>query len=137
MAHVTDIPGQLRTVLTRSSVLWIGAPGGPHHIAWFARASHPEGTCLVISGAGEQHLPTLPEPSEVIFRRRDTRTPVGPLPADVELIGTHDTRWDDCVADLAAARQGVPSNDLLDRWRAEARIWAVTPRTGVQLPPAG
>ncbi|KYH45966.1 hypothetical protein [Branchiibius sp. NY16-3462-2] len=134
---VEDDETRIRTAITRSAVLWIGAPGGPHQLAWFARASHQEATAVLISGAGEQHLPVLPDPCEVILRQRDNRTPTGPLIADVELIGTHDPRWDSCAADLAGARQGVPRGDLLRRWRAEAKIWAVTPRARNLAPAAG
>lgn len=134
---VDDVETRIRTALTRSAVLWIGAPGGRLHAAWFARASDQDGTCLVISGAGEQELPVLPDPCEVVLRQRDNRTPTGPLAAHVELIGAHDPRWDTCVADLVAAKQGVPSADQLRRWRTTAKIWAVTPRAPDLLTPAG
>lgn len=134
---VDDVGTRIRTAITRSAVLWIGVPGGPHHIAWFARASSRDDTAVLISGAGEQELPVLPNPAEVILRQRDNRTPTGPLLAEVELIGAHDPRWEDCVADLVAAKQGVPSDDLLQRWRTQARIWAVTPGTHGPHPAAG
>lgn len=134
---VEDVATRIRTALTRSAVLWIGEVGGPHQIAWFARASHQDDTCLVISGADEQQLPVLPDPCEVILRQRDNRTPTGPLLADVELIGASDPRWADCVADLVAAKQGVPSEVQLQRWAAQATIWAVTPRAQAPVTAAG
>lgn len=136
-AMADDVATRIRTAITRSTVLWIGVPGGPHHIAWFARASHEDGTALVISGTGEQELPVLPDPSEVILRQRDNHTPTGPLQAHVELIAPHDPRWDGCVADLVAARQGVPTEELLHRWRVAGKIWAVSPRATGPLHAAG
>ena len=124
-----DVNTRIRTALTRSTVLWIGSPGGPYQIAWFAPASDRDGTALVISGGREQALPVLPDPAEVILRQRDDRTPTGPLRAQVELIGAADPRWDAYVADLVAARQGVATDELLQHWRTDARIWAITPRS--------
>ena len=132
-----DVATRISTAVTRSAVLWIGAPGGPYQIAWFARSSHQDGTCLLISGGGEQELSVLPDPAEVILRQRDKRTPTGPLVADVELIGASDPRWAACIADLVAAKQGVPGDALLQRWRTDAKIWAVSPRAQAAVTAAG
>lgn len=118
-------PADLTAALTRSSVLWVEVPGGRHQVAWFARAGDRENTCYLISGAGEQEVADLAATTSVILRRRDSRTPVGPLSAYAETVAPDDSRWSSAVADLMAARQGVPSDELRQRWRAEGTVWAI------------
>lgn len=134
---MVDSSADLRAALTRSTVLWVAAADGRRHAAWFARAADDEHTCYVISGAGEQVLPDLPATTTVILRRRDTRTPVGPVPASARRVTADDPSWDTAVTALTGARQGVPTEELLDSWRSDGVVWAIHVEPEEEQTPAG
>lgn len=136
-ALTSGTSSDLQAALNRSSVLWVEAADGRLVAVWFARATDDEQLCFVISGAGEQSLPPLPERTTVILRRRDTRTPVGPVPAHAERVAPGDPRWDAATGALTSARQGVPTPELLAAWREDGAVWAIRVDTGEDEPGAG
>lgn len=134
---MTQPATDLHAALTRSSVLWVTAADGTPRAAWFARAADDEQVCYLIAGAGEQRLPELPDRTSVVLRRRDTRTPVGPVAARAERVPPDDPRWDPAVTALTAARQGVPTEELLQACRSEGVVWEIRLEPGEVSPPAG
>lgn len=111
----------VRAALPRSAVSWLVVDDRPWPV-WHA----VDGERLyVVSGGGEQELPTLPPQIQVILRTKDTHARVGPVPAKVFRLYPGVPAWEAAVTALLAARQGVPGEAVLDRWKASAAIWAI------------
>ncbi|MBC9956050.1 hypothetical protein [Yimella sp. cx-51] len=119
-----------RTVLPRSAVSWL-VVGDQTWPVWHAVV---DSRIYVIGGPGEQPVPELPEQLQVILRTKDTRAKVGPVPARALRLHPGVPAWQPAVDALLAARQGVPSEALLDRWKARCAVWAIDIDLDAHLP---
>lgn len=121
----------VRAALPRSAVSWLVVDDRPWPV-WHA----VDGERLyVISGPGEQELPPLPPQIEVILRTKDTHARVGPVPAKVFRLHPGVPAWEAAINALLAARQGVPGEAVLDRWKASASVWAIDVEVDAPLEP--
>lgn len=107
-------------LVNRTAVSWI-VVGDRTFPVWHAVQAD---RLVVVSGGGEQQLPHLPGRVGIILRAKDTGARLGPYDAEVSRVAPGTTAWQPAVDALLAARQGVPSEELVDRWKASATVWA-------------
>ncbi len=110
---------------TKSDLLWLRPAGGrrawPAWHVWHRDAVH------VVSGGGEQVLPRLDGPVELLLRSKDTGARLLTVPARAVPLEPDDERWAAAAAALAAARlnASVPPSRLPDLWRDTATVTRV------------
>jgi hypothetical protein len=122
---VTELSSILSEAGKKSGLLWIDIPGDRTWPAWHVWL---EDTAYVVSGAGEQSLPALPEELAVTFRSKSTGGRLVTVPAHASIITPDDPSWEDATAALKASRLNAPAGDIIARWANEATIYALTPK---------
>ena len=111
---------------TKSGILWLKPSGdGRFHPAWHV---WHEGAVHVVSGIGEQLLPNLTGPVEVIVPSKDTGARLVSFTAWGLPLATGDPSWDDAAAALRAARLNTREPDeQRARWAGGAMITRIEP----------
>jgi hypothetical protein len=116
---------------SKSSVVWLrpaaqGVEGGERpHLAWHAWY---EETVLVISGEGEQGLPALAGPVEVIARSKDNRARLVTFTARGEVVPADSPDWDALATALSAVRLNEQNSaGQRERWSSGCVITRITP----------
>lgn len=133
--HVTRLLGE---AASKSSIMWIAVPGGGTHPVWFVwhddgdpRGAGP--SLYVVSGPGEQNLPSLPPEVDVIFRSKDSGGRLLTTAAATREISPDDPEWGAAAEVLRAERLNATS-DVVQRWRESATIHVLSPH-GRPVPP--
>lgn len=126
-----NITRLLAEVASKSGVMWIEVPGGGSHAVWFVwhddgdeRGSGP--AAYVVSGAGEQHLPALPDEVTVTFRSKDTGGRLLRLRATAREIPSDSPEWAPAAEVLRTNRLNS-TGDVLARWREGAHLHVLAP----------
>jgi hypothetical protein len=118
-----DAPAPWRALLAeaaaKSDLVWVRRPGEQR--AWPAWHVWHDDAVLVVSGAGEQELPPLDGPVDLVVRSKDTWQRLLTVPALAGPLGPDDDRWPAAAAALAAARlnASVPPAELPQAWRRD------------------
>ena len=105
---MTDLSALLSEAGKKSGLLWIDVPGDRAWPAWHAWL---DGTAYVVTGPGEQTLPTLPADVALTFRSKDSGGLLVTVPAHATMVTTDDPRWDDATTALKASRLNAPAGD--------------------------
>ncbi len=121
---MTDLSALLSEAGKKSGILWIDIPGDRTWPAWHVWL---DGTAFVVTGPGEQSLPAIPADVALTFRSKSTGGRLVTVPARAAIVTTFDLRWEEATAALKAARLNAPAGDIIERWAAEATIYALTP----------
>ena len=108
---------------TKSGLMWVQPPGDRAWPFWHAWADQ---TVYVVSGAGEQTLPWLPERVTLLVRSKDTGGRLLTVSASVREVRPDDDRWAAATEALKGERLNA-TDDLLDRWARECTVRALTP----------
>jgi hypothetical protein len=104
---------------TKSDLLWVRPTAGADERAWPAWHIWHEGAAYVVSGPGEQQLPPLSGPVEVVLRSKDTWVRLVTVAGTASTVPPDDPAWPDVAAALKAKRLNAPDPDrLLERWAA-------------------
>lgn len=116
----------LQEGLTKSGVLWLGPSEHEAQAAWFA---YVDPHVYVVTGPGEQPLPSLEHETVLVLRGKDALTRILVVPAGVERLSPDDERWESATAALAKGRLNAPllPSELPAHWAAEATVFALTP----------
>jgi hypothetical protein len=111
----------------KSDFLWIRRHGEQR--AWPAWHVWHEEAVTVVSGGGEQILPSLEGPVDLLVRSKDTWQRLLTVPAQATTVSPDDERWAGAASALAAARLNapVPPADLPGVWRGSATITRIDP----------
>jgi hypothetical protein len=119
------LSGLIAEAAAKSGLLWIRpAPGR----AWPAWHIWRDGAAYVVSGPGEQQLPPLEGPVDVILRSKDTEARLLTLRADAATVRPDQAEWTEIATALKAGRLNAPDPDgLLERWAAGAVITRLAP----------
>jgi hypothetical protein len=107
----------------KSGLVWVRSAGTQRW--WPAWHVWHDGAVLVVSGGGEQELPDLAGPVELVLRSKDTGARLLRLPGTAEPLTADDERWPAAAQALATSRLNAPvtPGDLPRRWRDEgARV---------------
>lgn len=127
---MTEVPAAdaalLAQAAAKSGLVWLRPQGQPR--AWPAWHVWHEGAVLVVSGPGEQQLPELVGPVEVLLRSKDTGSRLITVAATATTVSADDEGWPAAAAALAASRLNSPTSpaDLPDTWRGTAVITRLT-----------
>jgi len=114
---------------TKSSLLWVRPTPERAWPAWFVWR---EPSAYVVSGPGEQQLPPLLGPVDLIFRSKDTWARLLTLRATATTVGPDHPDWMEIAAALKAERLNAPDPELLlARWGFANTITRLTPLGGV------
>lgn len=124
MSEPVDISALVAEAANKSGLLWIDIPGDRAWPAWHVWV---EGTAYVLSGPGEQTLPSLPEQVTVILRSKDTGGRLVSVRAHTSTLTPDDERWEAVTAALKTSRLNSPAGDTVARWAAEATVTALVP----------
>lgn len=120
-----DVTALVREAAGKSGLLWLDVPGDR---AWPAWHIWLDGAAYVVSGPGEQTLPTLPAELAVVFRSKDTGGRLISVHATATAVGPGDPAWDAATTALKASRLNAPGGvDIVARWAAECTVTALTP----------
>jgi hypothetical protein len=120
---------------SKSSLLWVRPAPGRAWPAWYVWR---DGSAYVVSGPGEQQLPPLAGPVDLILRSKDTWARLLTLRAEATTIAPDDPAWAELAGALKTERLNAPDpNHLLDRWAAANTITRITPVGGVLESPGG
>jgi hypothetical protein len=122
---VTDLNALLSEAGKKSGLLWIDIPGDRAWPAWHVWL---DGAAYVVTGPGEQTLPTLPADLAVTFRSKSTGGRLVTVPAQASVVTPYDKRWEDVTAALKGSRLNAPAGDIITRWAKEATIYALMPQ---------
>lgn len=117
----TDDP-LLGVAMTRSGILWVDVPGDRAWPCWFAWV---DGTAYVVNGAGEQHLPWLPEFVALVLRGQDGGRLLR-VRARTRVLDPEGLEWAPVVEALVAQRLNAPAG-ARERWRTSCAVTALTP----------
>jgi hypothetical protein len=111
---------------TKSAVLWLKPSGeGRFHPAWHV---WHEDAVHVVSGIGEQLLPNLTGPLDVLVPSKDTGARAVTFTAWGEPLAAGDPNWDDAAAALRAARLNtLEPDEQRARWASGAMITRLEP----------
>ena len=111
----------------RTGLLWVRpAPGGRAWPAWHVWVGD---AAYVVSGPGEQELPALDGPVEVVLRSKDTGARLVTVPAEARRIGPEDDDWDDATAALKAERLNATDPDgQVQRWAERCTVTRLRPQ---------
>lgn len=112
----------LAEAAAKSWVMWLRPAGQPR--AWPAWHVWHDGAVLVISGSGEQQLPQLRGPVEVLVRSKQTQARLITIAMTAVELMPDDEQWPAAAAALAARRlnSSLAPADLPDQWREAATI---------------
>jgi hypothetical protein len=114
---------------SKSSLLWVRPTPERAWPAWYIWR---EPSAYVVSGPGEQQLPALAGPVDLIFRSKDTWARLLTLRASATTVGPEDPDWPEIAGALKTERLNAPDPDgLLARWAATNTITRLTPQGGV------
>ena len=81
---------------------------------------------LVVTGAGEQSLPPLPDPVTILVRSKDTGGRLLAITAHPLALSVNEAMWEPAATALAAKRLNA-TDDQVERWRTSATIYALHP----------
>lgn len=111
---------------SKSGILWVKPSGeGRFHPAW--HVWHGEAV-HVVSGIGEQLLPNLTGPVDVLVPSKDTGARLVTFTAWGGLLAPDDARWGDAAAALRAARLNtLEPDEQAARWAGGAVISRLEP----------
>ena len=112
----------LAEAAAKSGLLWI-RPAGQDR-SWPAWHVWHEGAVVVVSGPGEQDLPDLSGPVELLLRSKDTGQRLLRVPAVATVLPEDDERWEPAAHALAASRLNSTTSParLPERWRGHNPI---------------
>jgi hypothetical protein len=127
-ARVPDAAGEpdwralLAEAASKSDFLWV-RPAGEKR-AWPAWHVWHDDAVHVVSGGGEQVLPALDGPVDLLLRSKDTWERLLTVPAHASALHPDDERWGAAATALAASRLNatVPPTQLPDAWREKSTI---------------
>jgi hypothetical protein len=107
----------LAEAAAKSGLLWIRPDGQDR--SWPAWHVWHDGAVLVVSGPGEQDLPPLEGPVELLLRSKDAGSRLLRVPATARTLPEDDERWAAAAAALAASRLNATTSpaQLPERWR--------------------
>ena len=123
---MTEVPAAdaalLAEAAAKTGLVWLRPQGQSR--AWPAWHVWHDGAVLVVSGPGEQQLPELVGPVEVLLRSKDTGSRLITVLAEAATLTPDDEGWPTAAAALAASRLNSPTSpaDLPDQWRGAAVI---------------
>jgi hypothetical protein len=112
----------LAEAATKSDLVWVRPPAEQR--AWPAWHVWHKDAVHVVSGGGEQPLPQLDGPVELLVRSKDTWQRLLTVPAHATTLRPGDARWAAAATALATARlnASVPPAQLPQVWRESATI---------------
>jgi hypothetical protein len=112
----------LAEAAAKSGLLWI-RPAGQDR-SWPAWHVWHENAVVVVSGPGEQELPELDGPVELLLRSKDTGQRLLRVPAVAVVLPEGDDRWEPAARALAASRLNATTSpaQLPERWRGHNPI---------------
>ena len=117
--------------MSKSGLLWVRVPGGGTHPVW--HVWHDDGdergtgpAAYVVSGAGEQSLPWLPDEVDLVLRSKDTGGRLLTVHATVLELRPEDDGWDAAVEVLRPERLNAVG-DVAQRWAQSCTIHVLTP----------
>ena len=122
---MTDLSALLSEAGKKSGLLWINVPDDRAWPAWHVWL---DDTAYVLTGPGEQSLPSLPPDVSLTFKSKTTGGLLVTVPALATVLTPDDERWEAAAAALKASRLNAPAGDTVARWAAEAIVYALTPR---------
>lgn len=117
----------LAEAASKSDLLWVRRAGEQR--AWPAWHVWHDDAVHVVSGGGEQVLPELVGPVELLLRSRDTWERLLTVPARAVPLSPDDERWLGAATALAAVRLNAPVSpaELPEVWRGTATITRIDP----------
>jgi hypothetical protein len=119
----TNVTALVGEAMTKSGVIWVEIPGDRAWPVWHAWvAPH----AYVVNGPGEQHLPWLPAEVVLVLRSQDTGGRLLRVRATTRVLAETDPGWPTAVAALQAGRLNAVG-DVVERWRTECAVTALTP----------
>lgn len=126
----------LAEAATKSGLVWV-RPAGQRR-AWPAWHVWHDGAVVVVSGPGEQDLPVLEGPVELVLRSKASGARLLTVPATASTLAPDDERWPGAARALAASRLNATTSpaQLPDRWREANPITRLT-ATGAALEAPG
>jgi hypothetical protein len=125
-AGMTALVGE---AASKSSLLWVRPTPERAWPAWYIWR---DPSAYVVSGPGEQQLPPLAGPVDLILRSKDTWARLLTLRASATTVAPDDPDWPEIAAALKLDRLNAPDPDgLLARWAATNTITRLTPQGGV------
>ncbi|RNI19456.1 hypothetical protein [Flexivirga caeni] len=113
----------IAAALAKSKVAWLLVPPDLTVPCWYAGAGD---TAYIVTGEGEQPIPTLPAELRIILRDKETRAAIGPLPARATRVLPDSPEWATATAALLATRQNTPAGDRAAFWAEHGAVWSVT-----------
>jgi hypothetical protein len=119
----TNITALVNEAMTKSGVIWIEIPGDRAWPAWHAWVAP---NAYVVNGPGEQHLPWLPGEVVLVLRSQDTGGRLLRVRARARVLIDTEPEWQTAVTALAAGRLNAV-DDVIERWRTECAVTALTP----------
>ena len=122
-APATNITALVGEAMTKSGIIWIEVPGDRAWPVWHAWVAP---NAYVVNGPGEQHLPWLPEEVVIVLRSQDTGGRLLRVKARARVLTDSDAEWQTAVIALQAGRLNAV-DDVVERWRAECAVTALTP----------
>ncbi len=118
--NITALVGE---AMTKSGIIWVEIPGDRAWPVWHAWVAP---TAYVVNGPGEQHLPWLPEEVVLVLRSQDTGGRLLRVRARTRVLADTEPQWETATTALSAGRLNAPLG-VLDRWRYECAVTALTP----------
>ena len=118
-----NVTGLLAEAANKSDIVWVEVPGDRAFAVWHAWASD---RFYLVSGAGEQLLPPLPEVVNLILRSKDSGGRLLTVQATAHLLEPHTESWETAVAALAGERLNA-TDDLAARWAESGSVYALHP----------
>lgn len=119
----TNITALVGEAMTKSGIIWIEVPGDRAWPVWHAWVAP---NAYLVNGPGEQHLPWLPEEVVIVLRSQDTGGRLLRVKARARVLTDSDAEWQTAVTALQAGRLNAVG-DVVERWRAECAVTALTP----------
>jgi hypothetical protein len=112
----------LAEAAAKSGLLWV-RPAGQDR-SWPAWHVWHEDAVVVVSGPGEQDLPELSGPVELLLRSKDTGQRLLRVPAVATVLPEDDERWEPAARALAASRLNSTTSpaQLPEKWRGHNPI---------------
>lgn len=111
---------------SRGEVVWLRPSGAARPVAAW-HVWHDDALC-VLSGAGEQTLPELSGPVEVIARGKDTLARLVTFEAHAATLPPGSAAWLEATAELAAHRLNEPDPaSARARWAASGTVTLLRP----------
>jgi hypothetical protein len=107
----------LAEAASKSGLVWI-RPAGQQR-SWPAWHVWHDGAVVVVGGPGEQELPPLDGPVELLVRSKDAGQRLLRVPATASRVPEDDDAWEPAARALAASRLNatISPADLPARWR--------------------